>query len=140
MGTPKSFRAEVEEVQEVQEGPNKLEEKLSIIQIPGVQFFSTPLEEVAAELMRLAKQFDLTEGDPTKKGLNIIVLGEDKPQVTITLNAMTIRSMIQFITESIDWTFDEDQMRLLLQKQAVPLRDDPWKRNFMKSPKEPLIV
>ena len=35
---PKVFSSEVEEVQEVQEGPNKLEEKLSIIQIPGVQF------------------------------------------------------------------------------------------------------
>ena len=34
----KSFQREVEEVQEVQEGPNKLEEKLSIIQIRECNF------------------------------------------------------------------------------------------------------
>ena len=127
---PKVFEREVEEVQEVQEGPNKLEEKLSIIQIPGVQFFSTPLEEVAAELMRLAKQFDLTEGDPTKKGLNIIVLGEDKPQVTITLNAMTIRSMIQFITESIDWTFDVRPDAVVITKTGGTFKGRPMETEF----------
>ena len=67
---PKVFEREVEEVQEVQEGPNKLEEKLSIIQIPGVQFFSTPLEEVAAVLFR--KVNGPTRETPPKKASRLV--------------------------------------------------------------------
>ena len=60
------------------------------------------------ELQRQARQFDLTEPDPAKKGLNIIPLigEEEEPPITITLNSMPLGEMIQYITEMVGWTFD----------------------------------
>ena len=54
-------------------------EKLKLIEVPGVQFFDSPLSEAMTELQRQARQFDLTEPDPAKKGLNIIpLIGEEE--------------------------------------------------------------
>ena len=52
---PKVFDRQIEEVEKVQEGPSKIEEKLKIIQVPGVQFFESPLPEVLTELQRQAR-------------------------------------------------------------------------------------
>ena len=106
---PKVFDRQIEEVEKVKEGPSNLENKLKIIQVPGVQFFESPLPEVMQELQRQAKTFDLTEPDPAKKGVNIIPLAngdEPFPNVTITLNPMALGKMIQFIAEMVSWTYD----------------------------------
>ena len=106
---PKVFDRQIEEVEKVKEGPSNLENKLKIIQVPGVQFFESPLPEVMQELQRQAKTFDLTEPDPAKKGVNIIPLAngdEPFPNVTITLNPMPLGKMIQFIAEMVSWTYD----------------------------------
>ncbi|MEJ6621325.1 MAG: hypothetical protein QNL93_05195, partial [Opitutae bacterium] len=106
---PKVFDRQIEEVEKVKEGPSNLENKLKIIQVPGVQFFESPLPEVMQELQRQAKTFDLTEPDPAKKGVNIIPLAngdEPFPNVTITLNSMPLGQMIQFIAEMVSWTYD----------------------------------
>ena len=71
---PKVFDRQIEETQEAKSETTELENKLKLIKIPGVPFFESPLDEVMQELMRQAKQFDLTEQDPTKKGVQIIVL------------------------------------------------------------------
>jgi Flp pilus assembly secretin CpaC len=89
--------------------PTPLEQKLKDIQIPGVQFLESPLNEVMTELQRQSKKFDLKEKDPAKKGLNIITLKhaeEPFPKVTITLNNMPLGQMIAFITEMVKWTYD----------------------------------
>ena len=65
---PKVFDRQIEEVEKVKEVASNLEQKLKIIQVPGVQFFESPLPEVMQELQRQAKAFDLTEPDPSKKG------------------------------------------------------------------------
>lgn len=106
---PKVFDRQIEEVEKVKEVASNLEQKLKIIQIPGVQFFESPLPEVMQELQRQAKAFDLTEPDPSKKGVNIIPLAngdEPFPNVTITLNSMPLGQMIQFIAEMVSWTYD----------------------------------
>ena len=89
--------------------PTPLEQKFKDIQIPGVQFFESPLNEVMAELQRQARKFDLKEKDPAKKGLNIIAIKEQNepfPNVTITLNSMPIGQMIQFIAKTVNWNYD----------------------------------
>ena len=106
---PKVFDRQIDEVEKVKEGANKLEEKLKIIQIPGVQFFESPMDEVMQTLQLQAQKFDLTEPDPAKKGVNIITIKDDDepfPNVTITLNSMSLGQLIQFITESKNWTYD----------------------------------
>jgi general secretion pathway protein D len=118
---PKVFDRQIEEVEKVKEGPSNLESKLKIIQVPGVQFFESPLPEVMQELQRQAKTFDLTEPDPAKKGVNIIPLAngdEPFPNVTITLNSMPLGQMIQFIAEMVSWTYDVRSDAIVVSKSG----------------------
>ena len=106
---PKVFERAVDEAEPVRETSNKLLDKLKTINIPSVQFFDSPLPEVMAELSRQAKQFDFAEADPTKKGVNIIVMNpanEAPPNVTISLNGMALDQMITFVSEMVGWNFD----------------------------------
>ncbi len=130
---PKVFDRQIEEVEKVQEGPSKIEEKLKIIQVPGVQFFESPLPEVLTELQRQARAFDLTEPDPAKKGVNIIPLlveGEDPPNVTITLNSMPLGQMIQFLTETVNWTYDVRADAIVVSKTGGSFRGRPLETEF----------
>ncbi|MDE0578133.1 MAG: hypothetical protein OSB39_14385, partial [Opitutales bacterium] len=119
---PKVFERQIDDVKPVQETGNNLLEKLKTINIPAVQFFESPLPEVVAELQRLAKQFDFAEADPTKKGVNIVVLqvaGEPPPNVTITLNGMALDQMISFISEMVGWSFDVRNDAVVLSKSGA---------------------
>ena len=130
---PKVFDRQVEEIADVKESSSKLEEKLDIIQITGVQFFNTPLPEVAIELMRQARQFDLTETDPALKGVQIVVLpdGENPPpEVTITLNSMSLRQMISFITQAVNWSFDIDGPAVTISKSGGSFKGKPMETEF----------
>jgi general secretion pathway protein D len=118
---PKVFERQIDDIKPVQETGNNLLEKLKTINIPAVQFFESPLPEVVAELQRLAKQFDFAEQDPTKKGVNIVVLnqaGEPPPNVTITLNGMALDQMISFISEMVGWSFDVRNDAVVLSKSG----------------------
>jgi general secretion pathway protein D len=106
---PKVFDRQVEEVKQAQNESTELENKMDLIKIPEVFFNEAPLDEVAQELMLQAKQFDLTEQDPTKKGVQIVVIkpeGEDLPLLNIKLNTMELGKMVSFIAEMVGWTFD----------------------------------
>ena len=132
---PKVFDRQIEEVEKVKEVASNLEQKLKIIQIPGVQFFESPLPEVMQELQRQAKAFDLTEPDPSKKGVNIIPLAngdEPFPSVTITLNSMPLGRMIQIIAKWLVGHMMLGQMRLLFLNLVEHLLEGLWKQNFMK--------
>ena len=50
-------------------------DKLKRIFIPSVDFEDTPVEEAVAFLRQRSRELDVTETDPTKKGVNFIVRG-----------------------------------------------------------------
>ena len=129
---PKVFDRQIEEAQDVEEGPSNIEKKLKLIEIPGVQFFDSPLSEAMTELQRQARQFDLTEPDPAKKGLNIIPLigEEEEPPITITLNSMPLGEMIQYITEMVGWTFDVRSDAVVIQKTGGAFKGRPLETEF----------
>ncbi len=129
---PKVFDRQIEETKDVEEGPSNIEQKLKLIEIPGVQFFDSPLSEAMTELQRQARQFDLTEPDPAKKGLNIIPLigEEEEPPVTITLNSMPLGKMIEFITEMVGWTFDVRSDAVVIQKTGGTFKGRPLETEF----------
>lgn len=130
---PKVFDRQIAEVEKAQEGPSNLENKLKIIEVPGVQFFESPLPEVMTELQRQARQFDLTEPDPAKKGVNIIVLevpGEPPPNVTLTLNSMSLGQMIQFICETVNWTYDVRSDAIVVSKSGGSFTGRPLETEF----------
>ena len=135
---PKVFDRQIEEVEKVQEGPSKIEEKLKIIQVPA--FNSSSLHCLRFD--RVAKAGQSLRSDrtgPRQKGVNIIPLlveGEE-PHVTITLNSMPLGQMIQFLTETVNWTYALERMPSLFRNRGS-FRGRPLETNFMKSPKEPL--
>ena len=129
---PKVFDRQIEEIKEVEEGPSNIESKLKLIEIPGVDFFNSPLSEAMTELQRQARLFDLTEPDPAKKGLNIIPLigEEEEPTVNIKLNAMPLGKMIEFITEMVGWTFDLRSDAVVIQKTGGTFKGRPLETEF----------
>ena len=134
---PKVFDRQIEETQEAQSEATDLENKLNLIKIPGVPFFESPLDEVMQELMRQAKQFDLTEQDPAKKGVQIIVLkpeGEELPPVTITLQSLELGKMIQFITEMVGWTYDIRADAVVISKSGGSFKGRPLETEFYEVP------
>ena len=134
---PKVFDRQIEETQEAQSETTELENKLNLIKIPGVPFFESPLDEVMQELMRQAKQFDLTEQDPSKKGVQIIVLkpeGEPLPPVTITLQSLELGKMIQFITEMVGWTYDIRADAVVISKSGGTFKGRPLETEFYEIP------
>jgi len=129
---PKVFDRQIEETQEAEEGPSNIEKKLSLIQIPEVQFFKSPLSDAITELNRQARLFDLTEPDPAKKGINIIpLIGEEQePSVSLTLNSMPLGDMIQLITEMVGWTFDIRSDAVIIQKTGGSFKGRPLETEF----------
>jgi len=129
---PKVFDRQIEEIKEVEEGPSNIEAKLKLIEIPGVDFFNSPLSEAMTELQRQARLFDLTEPDPAKKGLNIIPLigEEEEPTVNIKLNAMPLGKMVEFITEMVGWTFDIRSDAVVIQKTGGSFKGRPLETEF----------
>lgn len=110
-----------------------LEQKLKDIQIPGVQFFESPLNEVMAELQRQTKKFDLKENDPAKKGLNIIAIKEQNepfPKVTITLNSMSLGQMIHFISKTVNWNYDVRADAVVVSKSGRAFQGSPLETEF----------
>lgn len=129
---PKVFDRQIDKVKDVEEGPSNIEAKLKLIEIPGVDFFNSPLSEAMTELQRQARLFDLTEPDPAKKGLNIIPLigEEEEPTVNIKLNAMALGKMIEFITEMVGWTFDVRSDAVVIQKTGGTFKGRPMETEF----------
>ena len=117
---PKVFDRVVEETADVKDVTSKSEEKLNLIQISPQPYFETPLPEVIMDLQRLAKLGDLTEPDPTKKGLLMYAKtppdGEEFPKVTITLIPMSLGNAISVITESISWTYEIEPNAVVISK------------------------
>ena len=111
-----------EDTQKPRNETTELENKLSLIKIPEVRFFKSPLDEAMQKLMLKSKQFDLTEQDPAKKGIPIIVMkpsdGDSFPLVTITLKNMELGKMIQWITEMVNWTYDIKAEAVVISKSG----------------------
>ena len=131
---PKVFDRQIDDVQEVQNETSALETKLNLIKIPEVPFFESPLDEVMQELMRQSKAFDLTEQDPTKKGVQIIVKkppdDQPYPLVTITLNSMELGKMIQWITEMVSWTYDIRADAVVVSQTGGSFKGRPLETEF----------
>jgi len=112
----------IDDLQEARNKSSEIEDKLSLIKIPEVSFFKSPLDEAMQELMLKSKQFDLTEQDPAKKGIPITVMepsdGDSFPLVTITLKNMELGKMIQWITEMVNWTYDIKAEAVVISKSG----------------------
>ena len=92
-----------------------LVQKLSSIQIPSVSFNRVDLNRVAQSLSAIAEEFDrATEG---ARGVNIVLLdpAERSPAVTLTLRNMTLKRVLDFVTDSVGYQYE-------VQPDAVVIR------------------
>ena len=118
---PKVFDRQLTKVGEVQVRESPVLAKIKRIEIPGVNFFETPLSEVMTTLTSYARANDLAEFDQAAKGVNIVTLipeGQAAPQVTIQLNKMNLEKMLDFITEMVGWTYEVRTDAVVVSKEG----------------------
>ena len=97
-----------------------LRDKIRRIQVPKVNFFQTPLDEVMNTLSAHSRKFDFKETRPAAKGVNIIVLGQRAPTpvLTLQLNKMSLEKMLDFITEMVGWTYELREDAIVVSKEV----------------------
>jgi len=96
-------------------GRNPLQQKLDGIQIPSVSFSSVELQRVVSTLSDLSREFDRSQG--ARQGVNILVIdpANRRPEVSLTLRDLSLKRVLDFITDSIGYQYE-------VQADAVVLR------------------
>jgi general secretion pathway protein D len=87
-------------------GPVPLVEKLNRITIPSVNFTGVELSRVISTLSSISEEFDDTGISP--KGVNIVLIDPQRqnPAVNITLRNLTLRRVLDFITDSVGFQYE----------------------------------
>ena len=96
-------------------GSNPLMQELESIRIPSVSFSSVELQRVVSTLSDLSREFDSNQQG--MHGVNIIVIDPQnrRPAVSLTLRDLSLRRILDFITDSIGYQYE-------VQSDAVVLR------------------
>jgi general secretion pathway protein D len=97
---------EREALDESPKGPAPLMDKLSRITIPSVSFTGVELSRVISTLSSISEEFDDTGIAP--KGVNIVLIDPSRvnPAVNITLRNLTLRRVLDFITDSVGFQYE----------------------------------
>ena len=87
-------------------GPIPLLDKLNRITIPTVNFTGVELSRVIATLSTISEEFDDTGLAP--RGVNIVLIDPNRvnPSVNITLRNLTLRRVLDFITDSVGFQYE----------------------------------
>lgn len=90
-------------------------QKLSSILVPSVSFNRVDLNRVAQSLSAIASESDASPDGP--RGVNIVLLdpSERSPTVTLTLRHMTLKRVLDFVTDSVGYQYE-------VQPDAVVIR------------------
>ncbi|MFA6287980.1 MAG: type II secretory pathway, component PulD [Opitutaceae bacterium] len=90
-----------------------LKKKINTIQIPSVNYQGLELSKVVNNLAEISQEYDKGDG----KGVNIILIdpSNKNPSVSITLRGLTLKKILDFITESTGYQYE-------IQPDAVVLR------------------
>jgi len=91
-----------------------LKQKLNTIQIPSVNFQGVELSKVVSTLTAISQEYDKSEG---ATGVNIVLIdpSNKNPQVSITLRNLSLKRILDFITDSTGYQYE-------IQADAVVLR------------------
>ncbi|MEJ1974589.1 MAG: hypothetical protein WDM96_19750 [Lacunisphaera sp.] len=87
-------------------GDSPLLEKLHSIVLPSVNFSGMELDRVVTTLSAISEEFD--RSDQTTKGVNIVLIGQAgaKPAVNITLRNLTLKRVLDFVTDSVGYQYE----------------------------------
>ncbi len=83
-----------------------LMDKLNHITIPNVNFSGVALSSVVSTLSSISEEYDATGSEP--KGVNIVLIDPNRqnPMVNITLRNLTLRRVLDFITDSVGFQYE----------------------------------
>ncbi len=103
------------------EGKNPLEEKLKSIIFPSVEFSSATVEEAIDFIRIKSRDYDTSESDSSKKGVNIIVTRMDPPnraQLTMSLKNVPMKELLNYVTELANLTFRVEPFAVVITPQS----------------------
>ncbi|NBR58426.1 MAG: hypothetical protein EBT89_04590 [Opitutaceae bacterium] len=102
---PRAFHEKLEAVAEPSR-PSPLQEKLSRIIIPSVNFSGLEIGRVVNALSVITEEFDLSASGP--KGVNIILVDPSsaKPTINLTLRNLSLKRVLDFITDSVGYQYE----------------------------------
>jgi general secretion pathway protein D len=83
-----------------------LQRKLNEITLPAVSWTRAPISEVVTSLSAISEEFD--PGTTGGKGVNVVLLDptNKNPTVTLTLRNMTLKRVLDFVTEGIGYQYE----------------------------------
>lgn len=86
--------------------PALLGAKLDAIVLPAVQFNGMPLGQVVTTLSVASQEYDRDASDP--RGVNIVLInpGGGMPAVSLTLRNLTLRRVLDLVTESVGFQYE----------------------------------
>jgi general secretion pathway protein D len=92
--------------EEAKTGPTPLLDKLERITIPSVNFSGVELARVISTLSSISEEFD--ESGIAPKGVNIVLIDPQRqnPLVNITLRNLSLRRVLDFITDSVGFQYE----------------------------------
>lgn len=114
------FKEKPPEVPELANSGGKLAKKMEGIVIPSVSFTGVELSRVVSTLGALSAEYD-TKSPEAEKGVNLVLgnqlAGATVPQVNITLRNMSLKRILDIITENVGYQY-EIQSDLVLIKPS----------------------
>ncbi len=98
--------------------PDRVE--LQSITIPRVSFSGVPLSQVVETLSELSVEYD-TGDNETDRGVSIVMpeMGGEDPIVNITLRDLSLDRILDFTTESVGFTWDQQDGAVIVGRAAV---------------------
>lgn len=99
-----------------------LNRKMQSIIFPQVQFAGASIEEAVEFLRVKSRDLDVTETDPTKKGVNIILKAGDSPSgatISLDLKDVPMVEALRYVTELAQMKFKVEPFAVMI----VPISD-----------------
>ncbi|MEO6244535.1 MAG: type II secretory pathway, component PulD, partial [Opitutaceae bacterium] len=85
-----------------------LQKKITEITLPAVSWTRAPIGEVVASLSAISEEFDTGAPAGAPKGVNVVLVDptNKNPSVTITLRNMTLKRVLDLVTEQIGYQYE----------------------------------
>ena len=85
-----------------------LQRKITEIVLPAVSWTRAPIGEVVASLSAISEEFDTTAIAGAAKGVNVVLIdpSNKNPSVTITLRNMSLKRVLDLVTEQIGYQYE----------------------------------
>lgn len=99
------------------------EQKLNSIIIPSVSFTGVELGRVISTLSALSEEYDKSEGET--KGVNLVLnnqlQGAAVPSVNITLRGLSLKKLLDIITQSVGYQYDIESDFVLIRPTGTDI-------------------